>query len=104
MPPTQPPETEFTPIGKRGKVDWKFVLTAGTTDDNIFKKGPGCLTAAVIQVEKMLGVKIQDVHSPLAPRDLTVRARDLLIRQADDDESNTRRKSKKFSFPPSVRD
>ena len=45
-------EDEFIPIGKRGKVAWKFFLTAATTDDEINKEGLGSLTNAVIQVEK----------------------------------------------------
>ena len=44
-------EDEFIPIGARGKVHWKFVLTAATTDKDISGKGPGSLTNAVIQVE-----------------------------------------------------
>ena len=50
------------------KVHWKFVLTAATTDENISGKGPGSHTYAVIQVEKILKKKIQDVVSPLAPK------------------------------------
>ena len=45
-------EDEFIPIGKRGKVAWKFVLAAATTDDEINKEGLGSLTNAVIQVKK----------------------------------------------------
>ena len=35
-----PEEEEFVPIGPWGKVDWKFVLTAATTDAEIYKKRP----------------------------------------------------------------
>ena len=66
-PPIIAEEEEFIPIGACGKVTWTFVLTAATTDDEIVKQGPGSLTNAVIQVEEMLKVKIQDVVSPLGP-------------------------------------
>ena len=76
-------EEEFIPIGARSKVHWSFVLTAGTTDDDIYKQGPGSLTNVVIQVEKILKVTIQDVVSPLAPWDAK-RARDLLVQESEE--------------------
>lgn len=82
-PPMIMAEEEFIPIGARGKVEWKFVLTAATTDQEINGQGPGSLTNAVIQVEKILKVKIQDVESPSGPRELAKKARDLLIKEAD---------------------
>ena len=72
-------EEEFIPVGPRGKVSWTFNITAATTDDEIAGQGPGSLTNAVIQVEKMLNRKIQDVVSPMGPRDLAKKARDFLV-------------------------
>ena len=76
-------EDEFIPVGPRGKVSWTFDITAVTTDEEIAKQGPGSLTNAVIQVEKMLNKKIQDVVSPMGPRDLAKKARNILIREIE---------------------
>ena len=89
-PPEITAEEEFVPIGARGKVHWDFALTAVTTDDEIAKQGPGSLTNAVIQVEKMLGVKIQDVANPLGPRELAKQARDMLVQKTDQDGATQR--------------
>ena len=55
-------------------------------------------------MEKILRVKVQDVHSPLGPRELAVRARDLLIRQADGNAKDAGKKRKTFAFPNPVYD
>ena len=89
-PPLISPEEEFVPIGARGKVHWDFVLTAATADSEIATQGPGSLTNAVIKVEKMLNKKIQNVASPLGPRDLAKRARDILIAESATTDAQTR--------------
>ena len=61
-------EEEFIPISARGKVYWKFAITAAITDARIDSKGPGSLTNAIIQVKKMINEKIQDVNSPFGPQ------------------------------------
>ena len=82
-PPMIPAEEEFIPIGAKGKVHWAFTITAVTTDDEIKEQGPGSLTNAVTQVEKMLGNKFQNIESPVGPRELAKLARDSLIKQVD---------------------
>ena len=71
-------DEEFIPIGARGRPQWKFILTRDMTDSQIFKQGLGGLTNTVIQAEKVLKHKVQDVNSPLGPRDLAIRARNAL--------------------------
>ena len=58
-PPPVTAEDEFIPIGAREKVQWKLILTAVTTDDKINAKGPGRLTNALIQVEKIFRRKFR---------------------------------------------
>ena len=58
-------------------------MTAATTDKDISSGSPSSLTNAVIQVEKILKRKIQDV-SPLAPKELALEARDFLIQMAEE--------------------
>ena len=82
-PPLTPAEEEFIPIGAKGKVHWAFTITAATTDDEINAQGPGALTHAVTQIEKMLSKKFQNVASPIGPRELAKMTRDSLIQQAD---------------------
>ena len=97
-------DEEFIPIGSRSNVDWKFVLTAATTDNKIHAKVPGCLTNAVIQVEKILKIKVQDITSLLGPRELAIKARDLLICEADISEAKTGNKQHAFQIPNPVYD
>ena len=75
-------EEEFIPIGARGKVQWKFAITAATTDSKIDGDGLGSLNNAVIQLEKMLKVKIQKVALS-DPRMLAKEARDTLVRSLE---------------------
>ena len=89
-------EEEFISIGARGKVQWTFNITADTTDEEIAGQGPGSLTNAVIQVEKMLNRKIQDVVSPMGPRDLAKKTRDILIKEAGEKQLSQNRS---YSIP-----
>ena len=82
-PPQITVEDEFIPIGARGKVHWNFAITAASTDAEINAQGPGSLTNAVIQVDKILNITIQYVVSPMGPRELAKKARDILTREAD---------------------
>ena len=51
---------------------------SNTTNGEIHKQGLGSLTNAVIQAEKILKNKVQDVSSPLGPRELAIKAQDAL--------------------------
>ena len=96
-------EEEFIPVGARGKVHWTFAITAATTNDEIKNEGPGSLTNAVIQVEKMLNTKVQDTVSPLGPQDLARKARDLLVREAEE-ASPQKNKGTEYLIPNPVFD
>ena len=42
-PPVTTVDREFIPIGARGKLQWIFVLTVASTDEEINAQGPGRL-------------------------------------------------------------